>query len=37
MMVVELAVIVALVLVGNVVLHLSMPMPVDGEWEGDDE
>jgi len=28
--------IVALVLVGNVVLNLSMPLPVDGE-EGDDE
>ena len=27
--------IVALVLVGNVVLNLSMPVPVDGE-EGDD-
>ena len=31
-----LAVIVALVLVANVVLNLSMPLPVDGE-EGDDE
>jgi len=36
MMVVELAVIVALVLVGNVVLNLSIPVPADGE-EGDDD